>query len=325
MNGSVSIAHALRIDGESTARELAEWIRECTTTVLRRKGAVVGLSGGVDSTVVAALCARALGAENVLGVLMPERESAPETLELSLLAADFAGIETDFEDISGTLESAGCYKRRDAAIEQVLPEYGSGWKAKMVLPSLLDDDRLRLFKVVAEGPDGQRASARLSSSAQREIVAATNFKQRVRKMVEYHRADRLDYAVVGTPNRLEYDLGFFVKGGDGLADLKPIAHLYKSQVYALAETLGVPNEIVSRPPTTDTYALEQTQEEFYFAVPYDALDRCLYAWNEGLTAEEAAKGVGLESEVIERIYRDIAAKHRAASYLHEPPLLFEAV
>ena len=125
-----------------------------------------------------------------------------------------------------------------------------------------------------------------------QIVAATNFKQRVRKMMEYYHADRLNYAVAGTPNRLEYDQGFFVKLGDGAADVKPIAHLYKTQVYALAEYLGVPEEIRRRPPTTDTFSLPQTQEEFYFALPYAKMDLCLYGHNHGVPAAEVAAAAG---------------------------------
>jgi NAD+ synthase len=237
------------------------------------------------------------------------------------VSADAAGVETVLEDITALLQAAGCYERRDAAIRTVLPEYGEGWKAKIVLPSLLGGSRYSLFSVVAESPDGDRREARLTATAYREVVAATNFKQRVRKMLEYYHADRLDYSVVGTPNRLEYDQGFFVKNGDGSADVKPIAHLYKTQVFQLAEEVGVPAEIRGRPPTTDTYALEQSQEEFYFSVPFDKLDVCLYALNQGLPAEDAAAVTGLDTEVVERVFEDIERKRRAAEYLHAPPLL----
>jgi NAD+ synthase len=315
-------AESLRLDDPGrTADEIAERLREAVYRDLRRRGAVVGLSGGVDSSLVAHLCARAFGPERVLGVLMPEGESASDTLDLSNVAAEAAGVETVLEDITELLRAAGCYERRDAAIRTVLPEYGEGWKAKIVLPSLLGGSRYSLFTVVAESPDGERREARLTATAYREVVAATNFKQRVRKMLEYHHADRLDYAVVGTPNRLEYDQGFFVKNGDGAADVKPIAHLYKTQVYQLAEEMGVPAVIRERPPTTDTYALEQSQEEFYFSVPFDKLDLCLYALNQGLPAAAAAAATGLRADVVERVYEDIERKRRAADYLHAPPLL----
>ncbi len=291
----------------------------------RRRGGVLGLSGGIDSTVVAALAARAFGPEHVLGVLMPEAESSPDTLRLSRLAAEATGIHTVLEDITPTLEALGCYRRRDEAFRKVLPDYAAGWKAKLVLPSVVDSDAFRLFSVVALDPEGREHRARLTADAYREVVAATNFKQRTRKMLEYHHADRLNYAVLGTPNRLEYDQGFFVKNGDGSADVKPIAHLYKSQVYQVAEVLGVPDEIRTRPPTTDTYAMPQSQEEFYFSVPYDHMDLCLHAVDRPLPPEAIAEALDLAPVQVERVFADIAAKRRMARYLHAPPVALEAM
>jgi NAD+ synthase len=184
-----------------------------------------------------------------------------------------------------------------------------------------EGDRYRTFSLVVEAPDGRRTEVRLTSDAYLAIVAATNFKQRVRKMMEYHYADRFQYAVVGTPNLLEYDQGFFVKNGDGAADLKPIAHLYKTQVYQLAEFLGVPEDVRRRPPTTDTFSLAQTQEEFFFSVPYQTLDVCLYGLNHGLAADELARCAGLSPALVEQVYREIESKRRATAYLHASPLL----
>jgi len=291
----------------------------------RRRGAVVALSGGVDSTVTAALCVRAFGEDHVLGVLMPERDSASDTLALSRRAAESLGIETVLEDITPVLDAAGCYRRRDEAIRRLIPEYGEGWRAKLVLPSVIETESYRLFSIVVEGPDGTVRSARLPPSEYLQVVAATSFKQRTRKMLEYYHADRLNYAVMGTPNRLEYDQGFFVKGGDGAADVKPIAHLYKTQVYQLAAWLQLPDEIRSRPPTTDTYSMPQSQEEFYFSLPYDRMDVCLYAVNHGVPATQVASVLGLTGDQVERVFRDIASKRRVAHYLHAAPRLVEPV
>ncbi len=256
---------------------------------------------------------------------MPESESSDDTLDLSRLLVDHLGIEALHEDITPILDAAGCYRRRDEAIREVVPEFGDGWKAKLVLPSVLGGSRLPVFSVVVESPAGERDQARLSASAYRAVVAATSFKQRTRKMLEYYHADRLDYAVVGTPNRLEYDQGFFVKNGDGAADVKPLAHLYKTQVYELAEHLGIPDEIRSRPPTTDTYSLPQSQEEFYFSVPYHVLDLCLYALNHGASAARVTDAAGLSEDDVERVFKDIESKRRATSPLHDAPLLVEPV
>jgi NAD+ synthase len=315
----------LRIDAEAAMNEIASAVQDQVLRVLRRRGVVVGLSGGIDSSVVAALCVRALGRERVLGIFMPEADSDPESLRLGRLLAESLGIESVLEDIAPSLEAMGCYRRRDEAIRKVCPEFGPGYKMKIALPSILQSDRLNVFSLVVQSPDGEEKRLRLSLEAYLGIVAATNMKQRTRKQLEYYHADRLNYAVAGTPNRLEYDQGFFVKNGDGAADLKPIAHLYKSQVYQLAEALGVPEEIRRRLPTTDTYSLPQTQEEFYFALPYDRMDLCLYAHNHKIPAEEVAPVVGLQPAQVERVFKDIEAKRRSTRYLHMPPMLIEKV
>ena len=314
----------LTMDAAAAAGRIESAIREQVLGQLRKRGAVVGLSGGIDSSVVAALCARALGPERTFGLFMPERASSGESLELGRLLASRLGIATALEELAPALDGLGCYARQEEAIRKVFPEYGEGWRCKVTLPSILESDRLNVMSLVVADPAGQQRSARMPVAAYMQLIAATNFKQRARAMVEYYHADRLNYAVAGTPNLLEYDQGFFVKQGDGAADFKPIAHLYKSQVYALAEHLGVPAEIRRRPPTTDTYSLAQSQEEFYFALPYDRMDLCLYALDHRVTPEEAAPVVGITPAQVERVYRDIQAKRRAAHYLHAAPLLVSA-
>jgi len=317
-------SEALQIDAGETTERIVSFLRESVLGTLRRRGAVLGLSGGVDSSVVAALAVRAFGPERTLALLMPERDSSPDSLRLGHLAADTFGIPTLVEDAGPALEALGCYRRQALAVQQVFPEFGTGFRLMLTLPSILDGDRYSVSLLTIESPNGQRKTARMPPAAYLELVAATNFKQRVRKMLEYHHADRLRYAVLGTPNLLEVDQGFFVKQGDGASDVKPIAHLYKSQVYALAEYLGVPDEIRSRPPTTDTFSMPQTQEEFFFCLPYDKLDLCLFGHHHGLKAADVAEAVGLEAAQVEVIYRDIEQKQRVARYLQAPPLVLES-
>jgi NAD+ synthase len=316
--------NALTIDLQDTARRIEDAIRRQVRD-LNRRGVVVGLSGGIDSSVVTSLCARALGPERVMVLFMPERASSPESLALGRSLTTQLGTPALVEDIAATLEAAGCYARQTEAIRMVFPEYGDGWRNKITLPSILDGNRLNLSELTVESPSGERRTARMPHASYLQLVAATNFKQRVRKMMEYYHADRLNYAVAGTPNRLEYDQGFFVKLGDGAADIKPIAHLYKTQVYALAEYLGVPEEIRRRPPTTDTFSLPQTQEEFYFALPYPQMDLCLYGRNHDLPAATVAAAVDLTAEQVERVYKDIDQKRRTTRYLHARPLLVDGV
>ena len=319
-----SLLEALTLDAMAEVTRISDWLRMTVGTRFKRRGAVVGISGGVDSAVTASLAVHAFGADNVLGLLMPEGESDPESLDLGHIVAKKLGIATAVEDIAGALRGFGCYRRRDDALRSVIPEYGQGWGFKLVLPPLLGDDRYRIFSAVAQSPDGRTVRVRLPPEVYRAIVAATSFKQRTRKVIEYYHADSLHYAVLGTPNRLEYDQGFFVKGGDGAADVKPIAHLYKSQVYQLAACLDVPQEIIERPPTTDTYSLPQSQEEFFFSVPYRTLDLCLYAIDAGVPAQRVAEAVGLDSDDVGRIFHDIDRKRSLAIYLHAAPAVHPA-
>lgn len=315
----------LKIDAAKEITHIVDSIKDIVSKRLKRQGVVVALSGGIDSSVVAALCVKALGPEKVFGIQMPDCHSAADTKHLSDMIAKHLHIETHFQDITSILKAIGCYEKQIAAYQKVIPQYGPGWSAKIVLPDVLTENSLRLYYVIAVDPEGTMLKKRLSHKAYLEIVAATNFKQRVRKMLEYYHADRLNYAVAGTHNRLEYDQGFFVKVGDGAADLKPIAHMYKTQVYQIAEYLSIPEEIRTRPPSADTYQLPQTQEEFYFSLPYDKMDLCLYGKNHNLPDADVASAAGITTDQLRRVYADIDQKRRTSAYLHLPPQLIDDV
>jgi len=324
-SGEPLVPELLKIDCERVLDEISRATRSALAETLRRRGLVIGLSGGIDSSVTAAICARAVGQERVLGLLMPERNSAKDTLGLSTLIADHLGIPRLLIDITAVLEAVGYYDKYDAAVRWAIPEYEAGWRSKIVASDITWGTAYTFFSIVAASPAGQVIKKRLELHAYLEIVACTNFKQRIRKMFEYHHADRLNYAVAGTPNRLEHDQGFFVKLGDGAADIKPIAHLYKTQVYQLAGYLGLPESIISRPPTTDTYSLPQGQDEFFFSLPYESMDLCLYGKNNGLSAEIISDHTGLSPDQVTAVYQSIDRRRATTRYLHLPPLLASAV
>ncbi|GFE82177.1 NH(3)-dependent NAD(+) synthetase [Steroidobacter agaridevorans] len=314
----------LDIDLEAEAKRITERLRDVTSRVLNRRGLVVAISGGIDSSCSIALAVRAIGPERVFALILPERDSSDDSAVRGKLLAEHLGVQYHVHDIAPALEAIGCYQWRDEAISRALPGYGPGWRMKIVISGGIEG-RVNTFHVVAEAPDGRKFDERLNLRDYLQIVAATNFKQRLRKTLEYFHADRLNYAVVGTPNRLEYDQGFFVKNGDGSADVKPIAHLYKSQVYAMAKHLGLPERITSAVPTTDTYSLPQGQDEFYFALPYREMDLALWALNHQVPAAQLAKVLGCTEERAAYIYRDIETKRRTTRYLHRSPVLMESV
>ena len=315
---------ALRLDCDAEIARIGEALREGVLTRLRRRGVIVAMSGGVDSSVCAALAVKAFGPEKVFGLLLPEHESAGKSAELGQVVAEQLGISFVTEAIGAALDGLGCYERRDEAIRKVFPDYTPQWKSKIIIAGGAQAG-MTYFKLVVQSPDGQLQEKRLPAKEYLQIVAATNFKQRMRKAMEYYHADRLNYAVIGTPNRLEYDQGFFVKGGDGLADFKPIAHLYKTQVYQLAEHLGLPEAVCKARPTTDTYSLAQGQDEFYFGLPYEKMDVALWMHNHGRTAADLAQELDMPEAAAARVLGDIESKRRATAYLHSRPVLVEAV
>ncbi len=310
----------LDLDCAAEAERIAEQLREALATQLHRRGLVVAISGGIDSSVCAALAVRAIGAQRVLCLILPERDSDPDSAARAQLLAGHLGVNVERFDIAPALEALGCYSARDDAVRRVLPEYTSAWKMKLSIVGARQGS-INRFRLIAEDGAGVQHERELRLNDYLTIVAATSFKQRTRKMLEYFHADRLNYAVVGTPNRLEYDQGFFVKNGDGAADIKPIAHLYKSQVYAMARHLGLPERLCNAQPTTDTYSLDQGQDEFYFALPYRSMDLALWALNHDLPAQDLCAVLDLDLEQAEAVYKDIKGKRRTTRYLHLAPIV----
>jgi NAD+ synthase len=324
MNKRTLTRDVLNIDSRAEIDRISGRLRSVVAEVLRRRGLVVAVSGGIDSSCSASLAVQALGPDRVLGLIMPERDSSSSSAQRAGVLAKHLGIEVVTQDIAPTLEAIGCYRWRDEAVRRAVPAYGPGWGMKIVISGGLSGG-INHFRLIARAPSGEMTDVRLGLRDYLQIVAATNFKQRIRKTIEYFHADRLNYAVTGTPNRLEYDQGFFVKNGDGSADVKPIAHLYKTQVYALARAMGLPEEVCSVEPTTDTYSLPQGQDEFYFALPYKDMDIALWALNHEVPAAELASFLKISAQQAEWVYDDIRAKRRATRYMHLSPQLIEPV
>ncbi len=313
--------NSLKIDAAKVADHLSQMVLTQIGDLLKKGGAVVGISGGIDSSVVAALCARALGPKKVVGIMMPETDSSPDSAILAAeLAAKF-GFETITENITDGLAGMGCYKRRDEAMRLVFPEFDSTWKAKIVNPgNIMDKGTFNFFNLTIENEAGEVKSKRMPLRAYLQIVAASNLKQRLRMTTLYYHAEQRNWAAVGTGNKDEHEQGFFVKYGDGGADLKPIAHLFKVQVFQLARYLGVPEGIIKRTPTTDTYSAEVTQEEFFFGLDFYNMDMLWHALEHDIPADKAAAVLDLTVEQVERAYAGIGRKIVATEYLRMNPL-----
>ncbi|MCU7849397.1 MAG: NAD(+) synthase [Candidatus Thiodiazotropha sp. (ex Lucinoma kastoroae)] len=314
----------INFDRDKEVERICETMRNIMRSKLRRRGVVVAVSGGIDSSVSAALAVKAFGANKAFFIQLPEVDSAEDTQSRGSQLIEHLGVEHTTHNIAATLDAIGCYDARDEAIIKTFPEYTDGWKNKIVIKGGLNG-QVNHFMLVVQDPHGQMHEKRLDLREYLQIVAATNYKQRIRKSIEYYHADRLNYAVIGTPNRLEYDQGFFVKNGDGSADLKPIAHLYKTQVYALAKHLGLPESICNAIPTTDTYSLPQGQDEFYFALPYQEMDKALWAHNVGASASDLASMLNISEEQAKFVFQDIDNKRKTTHYLHAKPYLIDSI
>ncbi|MDT3694849.1 MAG: NAD(+) synthase [Ignavibacterium sp.] len=312
---------SINIDPAKEFEKISSKLKDDVTKKLKKRGAVVGISGGIDSSVVLAICAKTFGPDRVIGVMMPENDSNPDSLELAKRLSAKFNTKYVIENMTEALSGYGCYKRRDEAIKNVFPEFNSNYKAKITLPTnLLEKESLNVFQLTIIAPDGKTKSERLPLKEYLQIVAASNFKQRSRMSMLYYHAEARNYAVIGTGNKNEHEQGFFVKYGDGGADIKPIAHLFKTQVFQLAEYLEVPEEIRKRTPTTDTYSAEQTQEEFFYRVPFHILDTVWFGWEQGIPSKNIAQALGLTEENVDSIIRDTQRKIRTTEYLRMEPL-----
>ena len=309
-------------DIEAECNRVVSSLRENVLHRLHRNGGVIGISGGIDSAVTLVLTAKALGNENVLGIMLPEQDSSGDSARFAQRLADKFGVKAITENITGALQGFGCYDRRDEAVKAVLPEYDPArYKMKIgIRSSGLYTKLPPLFSVTIIDDKGNAQSKRLPATELRQIEAASNFKQRCRMSVLYYHAERLYYAVIGTPNKHEAEQGFFVKYGDGGADVMPITHLYKTQIYQLADYLGIPQEIIDRTPTTDTYSAEQTQEEFFFQLPYQQMDLFWYAFKNNYDPQEVGSVMGRTAEEVKNVFAGFERKIKTTEYLRMSPL-----
>lgn len=310
----------LKIHPEAELEKLSDFVVHQVKHVFRRKGVVVGLSGGIDSACIVSIAVHAMGKENVMGLVLPEKETNPISREYAIRHAQDLGIEYREIDITPTVDSVSRYSRRDEFIQGLVPEYRSGCKYNITLPTdLLERASFNFYNLQVQLPNGEIKKKRLNLSEFRVITSFANIKIRSRMLHIYSEAEQRSFVVAGTTNRTEFILGDFCKYGDGGTDIEPLSYLYKNQIYQLSEYLNVTTEIINRQPSPDTFSLPVSDQEFFFRIPFDKLDYLLYAWEHNVSIKEAAEVLALSDEAVKRAYKDFEAKNKATAHLRAMP------
>ncbi len=306
----------LKIDPAEQLEKLSKFIVQQLTVVFRRKGIVVGMSGGIDSSCMAAIAVHAIGKAKVVGLVLPEVETNPVSSEYAIKHAQALGIEYRQIDVTSTVNSVVPYQWRDTFIQGLVPEYKTGYKYNISLPTdLLDRDTFSFYSLQVQMPDGQIKKKRLNLDEFHTITSFANIKIRARMLHLYAEAERRNLLVAGTTNRTEFLLGDFCKYGDGGTDIEPLTYLYKNQIYQIADHLGVIPEIIHRTPSPDTFSLPVSDQEFFFRIPFETLDHLLYAWEHEVPTSEAARVLDISEEGLPRFC--VKAQRRTAHVREE--------
>jgi len=303
---------------EESVNNICDFIKNEISNKLQRSGAVIGLSGGIDSAVTAALCVRAIGSEKVLGLIMPEKESEPESQVLAKQFADKYNIKTEIIDITSILDSFGVYKNKEKIVKEKFPNFNNDCKYRVVVPPKFENTVGIPYLDILDDKNKQH-KLKISSFEFLALTAATSIKHRVRMTMLYYHGERNNLAVIGTTNKSEYLQGYFVKYGDGGSDIEPIVNLYKSQVYQLGQFLNMPQEILTKDASPDVWSFTTNDEEFFYSVPYEKVDLILYARENNLTVKEIQKLSNLSIENIESLLRFQNQKQNKSQHMREVP------
>jgi NAD+ synthase len=305
-------------DLETTVNSVTDFIKNEVFEKFQKSGAVLGLSGGIDSAVTCGLCVKSLNPEKILGLIMPERESDPQSQETAENVGKEFNIETKVVDITNILESFGVYEKKENIVKEKFPDFDSECKYRVVVPPKLESSVGIPYLEILDGK-GITHQTKISSSEFLNLTAATSIKHRVRMALLYYHAEKDHLVVAGTTNKSEYMQGYFVKYGDGGSDIEPLVNLYKSQIYQLGKFLNVPNEVISKDASPDVWSYTTNDEEFFYSVPYKIVDLILYGRENNLSINEIQKHSKISIENIEKLLKFQDQKHIKSNHMREMP------
>ena len=297
---------------ERVIQSLQIFIHEQVNSNFRKRGVVIGISGGIDSAVAVKLCCGAVGKENVLGIILPEKESNPQSQEFAKKYCEKLGIKYEIEDITSILDSSEIYQTREKIVKKYFPDYNQSCKYRIVFSENFDSDGLSIPYLEVNDGNNQIHKIKLSLNDYFTITAATNIKHRIRMTRLYFHAEKNNFLVCGTTNKAEFQQGYFVKYGDGGVDIEPLANLYKTQIYQLGKYLEIPNEIIDRKASPDTWSFGVSDEEFFYSLPYEIVDLVLFAKEKSVTLNDICSTLDLKEEKVKRILNSIERKLQAS-------------
>ena len=297
---------------DSVVQHLQDFIHKQVYDNFRKRGIVVGISGGIDSAISAKLCCNAVGKENVLGIILPEKESNPQSQEFAKKYCEKLGIKYEIEDITSILDSSEIYQIREKIVKKYFPDYNQSCKYRIVFSENFDSDGLSIPYLEVNDGNNQIHKIKLSLNDYFTITAATNIKHRIRMTRLYFHAEKNNFLVCGTTNKAEFQQGYFVKYGDGGVDIEPLANLYKTQIYQLGTYLDIPNEIIERKASPDTWSFDVSDEEFFYSLPYEIVDLMLFAKEKSVTLSDICSILDLKEEKVKRILNSIERKLQAS-------------
>ena len=303
---------------EKTITSIENFIKEEIFKKLQKRGAVVGISGGIDSAITTAICAKSMGSKQVLGLIMPEKESDPTSQILAKKVAEQFQIETEIIDITSILESFGVYNIKEKIVKEKFSNFNNKCKYRITVPSKMSNSAGIPFLEVLDEYN-KKYQLKISSSEFLTLTASTSIKHRVRMTLLYFYAEKNNFCVVGTTNKSEFLQGYFVKYGDGGTDVEPLTNLYKSQIYQIGEFLKMPDEILKKDASADVWSFNTNDEEFFYSVPYNIVDLILYARENNMTKLEIQKISNLSLEQIKSLLQFQNQKQIKSQHMREMP------